>query len=309
MTNMDTKALHYRFYPVTTCNMCGSDASFHRVLGQRLNQSQGLSPRKKTGISVSVMKCKKCGLVFSNPIAIPDNIQDHYGIPPEDYWQEEYFTWKEDYFAYEIERLKELLPYEKGMKALDIGAGLGKCMISLEKKGYEAYGFEPSLPFYNKAIGKMGISPERLKLGMMEEVGYPDDYFDFITFGAVLEHLYDPAKSIEKAMRWLKPGGIIHIEVPSSRYFISRVFNFYYRMRGTNYVTHISPMHSPFHLYEFDLPSFRELGKKLNFGIVKHEYFVCEIMFLPGFVKPALRAYMKMTKTGMQLSIWLRKGK
>ena len=35
-------------------------------------------------------------------------------------------------------------------------------------------------------------------------------------------------------------------------------------MRGTNYVTNISPMHSPFHLYEFGLKSFEELGKKIK---------------------------------------------
>jgi 2-polyprenyl-3-methyl-5-hydroxy-6-metoxy-1,4-benzoquinol methylase len=43
---------------------------------------------------------------------------------------------------------------------------------------------------------------------------FPEAHFDFITFGAVLEHLYDPSMSIHKAMSWLKPSGIMHIEVP-----------------------------------------------------------------------------------------------
>ena len=63
------------------------------------------------------------------------------------------------------------------------------------------------LPFYERAISKMNIDPGKLKLGMIEDVDYPENHFDFITFGAVLEHLYHPAASIEKAMKWLKPGG------------------------------------------------------------------------------------------------------
>lgn len=299
--------LHYRFYPVSHCNMCGSDTSFHKIVGHRLNQSQGLSPKKKHGITVTVKKCRKCGLIFSDPMPVPDSIQSHYGIPPESFWDESYFVWQEDYFATELSALKQLMPIEKGMKSLDVGAGLGKCMISLEKAGFDAYGIEASTPFFERAVQKMHISKERLQFGMLEEVNYPENFFDFITFGAVLEHLYDPAGSIDRALKWLKPGGIIHIEVPSSRYFIARLINAYYRLRGTQYVVNISPMHSPFHLYEFELRSFTELQKRMNFEIVRHDYFVCSIMFFPGFTKPILSAYMKMTNTGLALVIWLKK--
>jgi len=154
--------------------------------------------------------------------------------------------WKPEYFSYQIKVLQELRPFKAGMTALDIGAGLGKCMLSLKQAGYDAYGFEPSRPFYERALSKMGIDSSRLKLGMVEEVDYPENSFDFISFGAVFEHLYHPAQSLEKALKWLKPDGIIQIEVPSSKHFIAKLFNFYYRVRGTNYVTHISPMHNPF---------------------------------------------------------------
>jgi ubiquinone/menaquinone biosynthesis C-methylase UbiE len=287
--------------------MCGSDSSYHKVLGHRLNQSQGLNPKDKTGVSVSILKCRKCGLVFSNPMPVPDDIQSHYGLPPEEYWHHADFSWNEDYFSKEMGELKKLMQVEKGMKALDIGAGLGKCMMSLEHAGFEAYGMEPSVPFYEMAISKMNIPRERFKLGMLENVDYPKNYFDFITFGAVLEHLYDPAVSIKRALNWLKPGGFIHIEVPSSRFFFQKIVNVYNSLRGTHFVTNISPMHSPFHLYEFDIRSFRELGLKNDFEIAKHQYFVCEIMFFPRIVKPFLSFYMKMTNTGMQLVTWLKK--
>ena len=261
----------YSFTDIDYCNMCGRPTALNKVMGIRLNQSQGLKPKIKTGIAVSVIKCKKCQLIYTNPLPIPDNIQDHYGLPPETYWQTTDFSWNEQYFAKEINKLKKILPVKPGMKALDIGAGLGRTMISLDKTGFETYGFEPSEPFYKNAIEKMGISPLRLQLGSLENMEYVENNFDFISFGAVLEHLYDPAASIALALKWLKPGGIIHIEVPSSNHLPTRLITRYYKLMGTNYVSNVSPMHAPFHLYEFGVNSFKELAKEINFDIVDYE--------------------------------------
>jgi len=287
--------------------MCGSAVNRHKILGQRLNQSQGYNPKSKIGISTTVMKCRDCGLIFSNPQPVPFDIQDHYGVPPEEYWRPEYFEIDNKYFGHQIETTKKLSSFKNGMTALDIGAGLGKCMISLQNAGYDPYGFEPSIPFYQKAIEKMKIPSGKLQLGMIENIEYPKDSFDFITFGAVLEHLYDPSAAIKKAMNWLKPGGLVHIEVPSSKYLIPRIFNFYFRLRGTNYVNNISPMHRPFHLFEFDIDSFKINGANNSYEIAYHEYYVCNIYFIPGLFHPFFKWYMSKTNTGMQLAVWLRK--
>lgn len=300
------KVLKYNFEPVTHCEMCGDDTSHHKVLGQRLNCSQGLRPKTRGGISVSVKKCTSCQLIYASPMPVPESIHDHYGVPPEEYWQASYFEWFPD-LSRQIDTLKKLINIVPGVKALDIGAGLGKGMISLSKAGFDTYGFEPSEPFYERAISKMNIPPDRLKLGMIEEVDYPEEFFDFITFGAVLEHLYHPAQSLEKALGWLKPGGVIHIEVPSSGYLLSSFINWYYKLIGTNYVTNISPMHEPYHLYEFGLQSFERLSKRLNCHVAYYEYEVGAISFFPRLVHPLLRKYMKWTNRGMQLTVWLKK--
>jgi SAM-dependent methyltransferase len=301
------KTLNYYFYEVANCNMCGADTHDHKILGQRLNQSQGLKPKRKRGISTTVVQCTICGLIYSNPQPVPHDIQDHYGIPPEDYWRPEYFAVEPSYFLDVITKAKKLLPFQPAMKALDIGAGIGKSLIALENAGFDAYGLEPSVPFYERAIRVMGIKPEKLKNGMMEKVDYEPGTFDLISFSAVLEHLYDPDKAIAKAIEWLKPNGLIHIEVPSSKYLVSAIFNRYYRLMGTNYVTNISPMHSPFHMYEFGLKSFLENQKKNHYSIVHSEYYVCAILKVPKIFHPPLKWYMKITKRGMQLEVWLKK--
>lgn len=298
--------MKYTFEEIENCNMCGSNTNSHSILGKRLNKSQGKQPRRKTGITTTVCKCSNCGLIYANPQPIPLNIQDHYGVPPEDYWKEAYFEMNENYFQGEIARLRKLINIQPGMRSLDIGAGLGKQMKALEKVGFDTYGFEPSKPFYERAISKMGISQEKLKLGMIEELDYPSDYFDFISFGVVLEHVYDPSSSIQKALKWLKKDGIIHIEVPSANWLINRLINFYYKMKMTDYVGNISPMHEPYHLYEFSLDSFKLNSERNNFEIAFHEYYVCQT-FLPKILDRFIKPYMKKTNTGMQLCIWLRK--
>ena len=302
--------LRYYFEEIINCEMCGDSTINHRLLGQRLNQFQGLSPRKKAGISVSVKKCTRCNLIYSFPQPIPFDIQDHYGIPPESYWSNsEYFQVRPDYFSNQINMAHKLLSHFEGMTALDVGAGIGKCIISLEDSGFDAYGLEPSNTFYEKAISQMKISPEKLNLGTIENVEYPNNFFDFITFGAVFEHLYHPATCLERAIRWLKTDGIIHIEVPSSKWLMSRLANIYFKFCGTNYVTNLSPMHIPFHLYEFDLKSFEFLGRRLGFYIEEYRYDVCDIHNIPGITIPIFRKYMEWTNTGMQLTIYLRKDK
>lgn len=305
-TGMADPILRYSFHPVEHCNMCGSSAKEHRVLGKRLNRSQGMFPRKRSGVSTTVKRCVKCDLIFADPQPVPFDLQDHYGVPPEAYWKEEYFTVSEEYFSMELYRASKLMTIDPGMKALDIGAGLGKCMIALKRAGFEAYGFEPSVPFRDRAIDRMGVDPERLRLGDMETITYDPAQFDLITFGAVLEHLYDPSASIAKAMQWLKPGGLIHVEVPSSHWLINRIINTAYRVQGLDYVGNISPMHPPFHLYEFGLDSFLANGRALGYEVAFHQYIVCQT-YMPRILDPFLKWYMARTDRGMQLSIWLKK--
>ncbi len=297
----------YTFKEIVKCEMCGDLNQKHKILGQRMNSSQGFKPKSKVGISVSIQQCTNCNLIYSNPQPIPFDIQDHYGTPPEEYWKSEYFNWSKDYFSHQINQAKSLLSFKEGMTALDIGAGLGKAMLTLETLGFDAYGFEPSIPFYERAISKMKISPDKLKLGAIEELDYEKNSFDFITFGAVFEHIYEPAKSLEKALEWLKPNGIIHIEVPSSKWLMPKFMNLYFKLSGTNYVTNLSPMHVPFHLHEFDVNSFQELSKRLNFSIAKKKYDVCEIYYVPKFIHPLLKWYMNKTDKGMQLTVYLKK--
>jgi len=298
--------LKYTFKYLEKCNMCNAGKTSFIVLGKRLNSSQGKNPKKKTGLTTTVVKCRQCGLIFPNPIPIPDDIQDHYGVPPNEYWSSELLQINKEYMTGEIDWLNRLIKVNPGMKALDIGAGLGKAMKVLEKNGFDTYGIEPSTTFYDAALEMMKVDRSRIQNLSIEDAEFDNDMFDFISFGAVLEHLYNPSDSIAKAINWVKPNGIIHIEVPNSRWLISRLINFYYKISGMDYVSNISPMHEPYHLYEFSLKSFQQNAKINNYKIADSGYWICNT-YAPGIFDFPLRKYMRLTNSGMQLVIWLSK--
>jgi 2-polyprenyl-3-methyl-5-hydroxy-6-metoxy-1,4-benzoquinol methylase len=299
--------MSYTFKNISQCNMCGTPASEAIVLGIRGNFSQGFRPVKKLGVATTVVKCRKCELIFANPQPIPSSIDQHYGVPPEEYWSEDEFKIWDRYFKHEIEVFSKLHTASKEqVRALDVGAGLGKSMKVMKDAGFDAYGIEPSKPFFDRALSMMNISPNRLQNASVETAQFENNFFDFITFGAVLEHLYDPSECLEIALKWLKPNGFLHIQVPSSAWLTNKIVNFAYRLQGLNYVANISPMHNPYHLYEFNLNSFVENGKKLNYEVAYHTYMVSD-SYLPKILDPLVKPIMKATNTGMLIEVYLKK--
>jgi 2-polyprenyl-3-methyl-5-hydroxy-6-metoxy-1,4-benzoquinol methylase len=217
MTGDPTTVLSFSTF--AECEMCGAPASEARVLGQRLSARQGVRPRRATGITTTIHRCRRCGLVFANPMPLPDDIADHYAVDPGEYWADATTAPDPGYFEEQIATFRRLWRGDhRDAAALDIGAGLGKAMLKLSRHGFAASGVEPSAPFREAAIAQNGIPGDRLLLGRIEDVEFDLASFDFITFGAVLEHLPAPSSAIERALAWLRPGGLIHIEVPSANW-------------------------------------------------------------------------------------------
>jgi len=182
----------YEWRPFTQCNMCGASVTRARRLGRRLGEHQGLRPaRSSGGPYAAVQRCGVCGLVFANPMPLPLDIGSHYGIPAESYWPEADLSPSEGYFADQIDQFRRLYPRTGRLTALDIGAGVGKAMLSLQAAGFVTFGIEPSESFHKHAVTRTGIAAERLSLGRIEDAAFPEGAFDLVTFGAVLKHLVD----------------------------------------------------------------------------------------------------------------------
>ncbi len=58
----------YHFKKIDQWNMCHADASHQKVLGKRLNHSQGRKPSKEKGITTTIVKMLKiAGWYFPTP--------------------------------------------------------------------------------------------------------------------------------------------------------------------------------------------------------------------------------------------------
>ncbi len=297
----------YHFIRQAACPMCGADLSRCTMHGLRLNRSQDLNPRRKPGIAVSILRCRICGLLFPDPVPVPDQLEDHYGMPPETYWQGAMLDPEPGTFRREIEAAKRLLPGCQTIRALDIGMGVGKAARVMRAAGFDVWGMEPSRPFFERAISFLGDDPARFQHAAPETARFPEQWFDFVTFGAVLEQLHDPDAALVRALRWLRPGGIVHAEVPNATYLVARLLNLWFRLVGTTFVSNVSPMHPPFHITEFTERSFRLHGARRGHALVHSWIDVGRDPNLPAILAPLLGAVMARTGIGMQMTVFLRK--
>jgi SAM-dependent methyltransferase len=249
------------------------------------------------------MQCCDCGLIYANPRPVPEALADHYGVAPEDYWRPEHLDAAND-FRYYTDQFWQLWRGDGVPRALDVGAGVGRMMTALEHEGFDAFGLEPSPDFRDRAIAT-GVAPDRLELTAIENAHYEPDTFDFVNFSAVLEHVHDPAGAIERALDWTRPGGLLSVEVPSARWLLARMLNLTHRAQGLDYVTNLSPMHPPYHLYEFTPESFARHSRRAGYEVVEHRFLPGETFLRRGAAAVATKI-MATTGTGMLLHVWLR---
>jgi 2-polyprenyl-3-methyl-5-hydroxy-6-metoxy-1,4-benzoquinol methylase len=291
----------YKFIPTERCNMCGEREA--EVLGKRLSGPQRLRPAKRVGVTTTIVRCPRCGLVYCNPQPVPLSIASHYDVPPEEYWEASRLEVANQHFAEHLETFRQL-GGEVGT-ALDVGAGVGQIVVALTRAGFETWGLEPSEAFFRRAVSRPEVSADRMLLSTAEEASFEPESFSFVSFAAVLEHLYDPCAALLRALDWLRPGGLIYLDVPSADFLSNRIVNWAYKLQGLDYVANLSPMHPPYHLYEFTVRSFMEHAQIHNHAVASHRTHVTGETYLP--LSPLVRWLMRRSGGGMQLEVWLRK--
>src|SRR5256714_12878070 len=91
-----------------------------RLMGRR----GGAAHRENLGVECELWRCGKCRLIFPNPMPVPvGGLEQHYGVPPEDYF-EQHDTASRSAAAAGILRRAQELTGGRG-RLPDIGAGRG----------------------------------------------------------------------------------------------------------------------------------------------------------------------------------------
>ena len=285
---MTDAALH-----ATRCAVCGTEGNATELypanFGPEAFSPETFSARRLPDrIHYRMVRCNRCGLVRSDPVADAELAAKLYRQSSFDY-SREVDSLARTYGSY-LARL-ERYGAAKG-SLLEIGCGNGFFLERARAQGYQdVRGVEPSARAIELAPGDIR---GRIVCAMMGPGLFPDASFDAICLFQVLDHVFDPAGAIETCFQMLKPGGFIlalnhNVEALSARILKER-----------------SPIVDIEHTYLYSPASMRRLFSKCGFevkevGTVRNLYslgYLARLVPFPGFLKKALLATLGGTGVG-----------
>ena len=109
-----------------------------------------------------------------------------------------------------LEKVIEIMRGEPKGKILDIGCGDGEYSFNLKEKGFEVIALdidEERFKYKNKI--------EFLKCDLTKGLPFPNEFFDYVLFLEVIEHIYNHSFVIEEIYRILKPNGLLILSTPN----------------------------------------------------------------------------------------------
>ena len=204
-----------------------------------------LSQKSRSGKHLRTVICRACGLVWSDPR--PHDARQFY---EHDYR----ISYKNTYqpkpkhvlragnvALSRFEKIQGLLSNQKTM--LDVGTGGGEFAYLLQSLGHHVKGVEPNRGYAEFSQQEYGL---HVQIGFVQDAVFTPESFDVITIWHVLEHTEDPGSVLGRLQSWLKPDGILVVEVPN--------------VEATCQAPQ-STFHEA-HLYNFNVVALRRLGRK-----------------------------------------------
>ena len=223
------------------CNLCGgSEVSI-------------LSTRSRSGNPLRTVICRACGLVWSDPR--PHDARQFY--------EAEYrLAYKNTYSPKpkhvvragkvalsRFGKIAQLLSSQKTV--LDVGTGGGEFAYLLQSLGHVVNGIEPNRGYADHSIQQYGLT---VRVGFVQDATFDPASFDIVTIWHVLEHTEDPGFILARLRSWLKPDGVLVVEVPNVEATCQAPRNTFHEA----------------HLYNFNVVSLRRLAKKQGLYETSH---------------------------------------
>lgn len=101
--------------------------------------------------------------------------------------------------------------YGRGGRWLDLGSGSGEFLFLARAMGAEAEGIEPHDGYCTYSRETLGLPVRQATLAA---AGYAAQSFDLIRLSHVLEHMRNPLDRLCRLRKWLRPAGVLYVEVP-----------------------------------------------------------------------------------------------
>lgn len=185
------------------CALCG------------VERTEIVSRADRHGKPLVTVMCAGCGVVRNDPVPSEAELEAFYR---RDY--------RKEYKGAEEPRLRQVWRnldrlnghfrmfhdiYARRGAWLDLGSGSGEFSFLAARLGAEVTAVEPNEGYADYCRNRLDLP---VTTGRMEDCGFAAGSFDLIRLSHVLEHMRDPVASLERLKGWLRPDGVIYIEVP-----------------------------------------------------------------------------------------------
>ncbi len=213
-----------------------------------------------------VYRCDSCHLGFLDPQPDPDELNSLY--------QQSYFH---DIFddglkvgspemarrlVQEDHRIRFFRGKKRRGRILDIGCGMGYFLFACRLHGYEVGGVDIS--DFSAAYVRQELQID-VATGPIETIRFAPGSVDVVTMWHFLEHTADPREYLVRAREWLKPDGLLVVDVPNYEGTDARIARD--RWKG---------WHLPYHLFHFTPQALQTLLARYGFQILRTKAYLSE---------------------------------
>lgn len=201
---------------------------------------------KTSDETFTIVRCKKCKLVYLNPRPSKDTISKYY---PDNYRTRKML--KTELIESKIKTFRTkrkalffknpwYLEFPPGTNVMDIGCGSGELLLRLKELSCNPYGIDiddTASKFLREVMSLLVITWD-----IDNGIPFTDDFFDVIIMRHSLEHVYNPVHVLHEIRRALKPGGLLLIGVPNIDSFVSKITGIYWGdLDVPRHLFHFSP--------------------------------------------------------------------
>lgn len=164
----------------------------------------------------TVFRCRGCGLGFLHPRPTQAELGVLYreGYVPEQYGEglAAQSAAMKRRLSQEEHRVRFFRKFKKSGRVVDFGCGLGYFLLACRNYGYDVAGVDVSDYAASYMTNELKIP---IRVGTLEKIGFADASIDVATMWHFLEHAADPRAYLLRVARWLKPGGLLVVDVPN----------------------------------------------------------------------------------------------
>lgn len=197
------------------------------------------------GLRFLVVRCRECGLTYTNPRPSADTIDRFY---PANYQPHRRpctavarpaRPWAERLFGRPCRERRGVLPWPGVGRLLDFGCGGGSYLRRMADLGWRVTGMDTSAEVVDRVRDELGLPAV---VGTLPHPRLRPCSFDVVTMWHSIEHVHDPLATLREAYRLLVPGGKLVIACPNIDSWAFRRFGAaWFGLDLPRHLTHFTP--------------------------------------------------------------------